>query len=60
MRLFAGLDVSSFDMNVCVINQEGTVVDRFTVDNDYPGAAELKGRLIRLSLKENARSLKIG
>lgn len=60
MRLFAGLDVSSFDMNVCVINQEGTVVDRFTVDNDYPGAAELKDRLIRLSLSENATSLKIG
>ena len=60
MRLFAGLDVSSFDMNVCVINQEGTVVDRFTVGNDYPGAAELKDRLIRLSLSENATSLKIG
>ncbi|THJ37083.1 IS110 family transposase, partial [Priestia megaterium] len=38
MRLFVGLDVSSFDMKVCILNGEGEKLNAFTVTNDLPGA----------------------
>ncbi|MFB4164721.1 hypothetical protein ACE1TI_13010 [Alteribacillus sp. JSM 102045] len=41
MRFFVGLDVSSFDMKVCVLDQDGARVDTFLVSNDLPGATKL-------------------
>lgn len=47
MRLFAGLDVSSFDIKVCILNGEGEKLDSFSVNNDLPGATTLKERLLK-------------
>lgn len=33
VRLFVGLDVSSFDMKVCFLNGEGEKLDSFSVSN---------------------------
>lgn len=53
MRLFVGLDVSSFDMKVCILNGEGEKLDSFSVNNDLPGATALKERLLqRIANKE--------
>lgn len=60
MRIFVGLDVSSFDMKVCVLDQDGEKQDAFTVSNDYPGATELKDRLLKMVDGKEIDSLKIG
>jgi transposase len=60
MRLFVGLDVSSFDMKVCVLNQDGEKIDAFSVSNDLPGATTLKQRLLDLTTDTEVDILKIG
>ena len=60
MRLFVGLDVSSFDMKVCVLDGEGQKMDTFTVSNDLPGATMLKERLVNVVADRKVDSLKIG
>ncbi|MEC2449079.1 IS110 family transposase, partial [Bacillus cereus] len=47
MRLFVGLDVSSFDIKVCILNGEGKKLDSFSVNNDLPGATAIKERLLQ-------------
>ena len=42
MKLFVGLDVSSFDIKVCFLNGEGNELKSFTVTNDLPGATKLR------------------
>ena len=42
MKLFVGLDVSSFDIKVCFLNGEGDKLSSFTVANDLPGATKLR------------------
>lgn len=46
MKLFVGLDVSSFDIKVCLLNGEGEKINTFTVSNDLPGATLLRDRLL--------------
>ncbi|QDI89828.1 IS110 family transposase [Salicibibacter cibarius] len=60
MRMFVGLDVSSFDMKVCVLDQEGDQLSVFTVSNDWPGAQVLKERLLELLADTEVDILKIG
>lgn len=60
MRLFVGLDVSSFDMKGCILDQEGSKVDTFTVSNDPPGATVLKERILGLAKGRKVESVKIG
>lgn len=60
MKVFVGLDVSSFDMKVCVLNGEGEKLDAFTVSNDLPGAIELKNRLLDSLADQQVDILKIG
>ncbi len=60
MKLFVGLDVSSSDMKVCVLDQEGDRLDTCTVSNDLPGAMNLKQRLLDLTTDEEIDTLKIG
>ncbi|HEX7065028.1 MAG TPA: IS110 family transposase, partial [Bacillales bacterium] len=45
MKLFVGLDVSSFDIKVCLLNGEGEKLQSFTVSNDLPGATQLRDTL---------------
>ena len=47
MRLFVGLDVSSFDMKVCFLNGDGEKLHSFSVSNDLPGATTLKEKLLQ-------------
>lgn len=44
---FAGLDWASRTHAVCIIDQHGAIVDRFEVDHDAAGLAELRKRLKR-------------
>ncbi|MED4079175.1 transposase, partial [Lysinibacillus fusiformis] len=60
MRLFVGLDVSSFDMKVCFLNGEGKKLDSFSVSNDLPGAQVLKERLLQCTTNQEVETLKIG
>ncbi|PFL68523.1 IS110 family transposase [Priestia megaterium] len=60
MRLFVGLDVSSFDMKVCFLNEEGDKIDAFSVSNDLPGATTLKERLLQCVTGKEVEMLKIG
>ncbi|WP_230505550.1 IS110 family transposase, partial [Sutcliffiella rhizosphaerae] len=60
MRLFVGLDVSSFDMKVCFLDGEGEKLDAFSVSNDLPGATVLKEKLLNCVADEKVDILKIG
>jgi len=60
MKLFVGLDVSSFDIKVCILNGEGEKLRSFTVSNDLPGATELRDSILECVDSQNIDSLKIG
>lgn len=60
MNLFVGLDVSSFDMKVCLLDGEGLKLETFTVSNDLPGASELRDRVVASAQVNKVQSLKIG
>lgn len=60
MKLFVGLDVSSFDIKVCILNGEGAKLRSFTVSNDLPGATELRDTILECVNGQNIDSLKIG
>jgi len=47
MRRFVGIDWASQTHAVCVIDEQGAVVDRFEVSHDAKGLAELRRRLAR-------------
>jgi transposase len=48
MRRFVGIDWASQAHAVCVIDEQGAVIDRFEVSHDAKGLAELRRRLARL------------
>ncbi|MED2956092.1 IS110 family transposase [Bacillus thuringiensis] len=60
MRLFVGLDVSSFDIKVCFLNGDGEKLDSFSVSNDLPGATTLKEKLLQCIAGKEVDILKIG
>lgn len=60
MKLFVGLDVSSFDIKVCFLNGEGNELQSFTVTNDLPGATQLRDEILNVVQDESISELKIG
>src|SRR5699024_12839152 len=60
MKLFVGLDVSAFDINVCLLNGEGDELKSFTVTNDLPGATELRDEILNVVQDKSVSELKIG
>lgn len=60
MKLFVGLDISSFDIKVCLLDDEGTKLQSFTVSNDLPGATQLRDRILEWTKNQNIQALKIG
>ncbi|QTM98941.1 IS110 family transposase [Sediminibacillus dalangtanensis] len=60
MKLFAGLDVSSFDIKVCLLNGEGDKLRSFTVSNDLPGATLLRDSILECVEGQKVDILKIG
>jgi|SRR5690625_4518830 len=60
MKLFVGLDVSSFDIKVCFLNGEGEQLASFTVSNDLPGATELRDEILKTAEVQHVNTLRIG
>lgn len=60
MKLFAGLDVSSFDMKVCLLDGEGLKLQSFTVSNDLPGAIELRDSILECAQDQAIDVCRIG
>ena len=58
-KLFTGIDVSSIDLKVCVMNQDGDVLKSFTVDNNLPGAEFLRDQIVDLADK-HSQEIQIG
>src|SRR5699024_12677747 len=46
MKLFVGLDLSSFDIKVCFLNSDGDKIKSFTVNNDLPVAMHLRDDIL--------------
>ncbi|WP_217586811.1 IS110 family transposase [Lentibacillus saliphilus] len=46
MKLFVGLDVSSFDIKACFLDDEGVKIKSFTTENDLPGATRLRDEIL--------------
>lgn len=60
MKLFVGLDVSSFDIKVCFLNGEGDKLNTFTARNDLPGAASLRDEILQVLQGKDVTELRIG
>src|SRR5699024_1737280 len=60
MKLFVGLDVSSFDIKVCFLNGEGDELKSFTVANDLPGATQLRDEIVKVAENQSVSQLRIG
>jgi len=60
MKLFVGLDVSSFDIKACFLNGEGEKLHSFTVDNDLPGATQLRDKILDAVQGKPVSELRIG
>src|SRR5690625_5164647 len=60
MKLFVGLDVSSFYIKVCFLNGEGNELKSFTVTNDLPGATQLRDDILNVVQEESVTELRIG
>src|SRR5699024_4315426 len=60
MKLFVGLDVSSFDIKACFLNGEGDQLNSFTVSNDLPGATQLRDEILKTTQNQSVSEMKIG
>lgn len=60
MKLFVGLDVSSFDIKVCFLNDEGDELNSFAVSNDLPGATQLRDQILNVVQGKSVSELRIG
>lgn len=60
MKLFVGLDVSSFDIKVCFLDGEGEQLKSFTTTNDLPGATQLRDAILHTVKGQPVYVLRIG
>ena len=60
MKLFVGLDVSSFDIKVCFLNGDGDQLKSFTTANDLPGATRLRDEILYTVKDQSVDVLRIG
>lgn len=60
MKLFVGMDVSSSDLKVCIMNQEGETLNSFTVNNNLDGASYLRDQVIALADKHGSKEIQMG
>lgn len=60
MKLFVGMDVSSSDLKVCIMNQEGETLNSFTVNNNLDGASYLRDQVISLADKHRSKEIQMG
>lgn len=60
MKLFVGIDVSSKELKVCVMNFDGETLEVLTVKNNYDGAKHLRDKLLSLSDQHKPKEIHIG
>lgn len=60
MKLFVGIDVSSKDLKVCTMDQEGVTLKSLTVENNLLGAGHLRDQIIDLADKHSCQNIQIG
>ena len=59
-KLFIGIDVSSKDLKVSIMNRDGDVLKSLTVDNNLPGAEFLRDQIVALADKYSSQEIQIG
>ncbi|GIM48427.1 hypothetical protein DNHGIG_39760 [Collibacillus ludicampi] len=60
MKLFVGIDVSSKDLNVCIMNHEGDTLQSFTATNSPDGAGFIRDRVLHFSDQYGVKEIQIG
>jgi len=60
MKLFVGIDVSSEELEACLMNPEGDTLETVKVKNDLHGASHLRDRIIAVSDKLSSSEIHIG
>ena len=60
MKIFVGIDVSSFDMKVCIMNSDGEVLSRLTSQNNLHGAKSISNEVTKLAKANKTKEIQIG
>jgi transposase len=60
MRLLVGIDVSSKDMKVCLMDEQGDTLQTISVDNNLTGASYLRDQIISCFDKDGYQEIQIG
>jgi len=60
MKLFVGINVSSEDLKVCIMNQDGDTLKSFSVENNLNGASFLRNQVVALADKHSSQEVQIG
>lgn len=60
MNLFVGIDVSSFDLKVVIINSDGDTLTRFVVDNNLQGATLVRDGILSLADVHQPKLIQVG
>lgn len=60
MKIFVGIDVSSFDMKVCIMNSDGEILSRLTSQNNLHGAKSISSEITKLAKANKTKEIQIG
>ena len=60
MKLFVGIDVSSQELEACLMNPDGEKLDTLKVNNNLQGASHLRDRIVAAADKLSASEIHIG
>ncbi len=60
MKLFVGIDVSSQDLKVCIMDLNGDTLKSFAVNNNLDGASYLRDQIINLADLHSSIEIQIG
>ena len=60
MKIFVGIDVSSFDMKVCIMNSDGEALSRLTSQNNLYGARSISKEITNLAKANKTKEIQIG
>lgn len=60
MKLFVGIDVSSQELEACLMNPDGDKLETLTVKNNLDGASHLRDRIVAIADKHLSSEIHIG
>lgn len=60
MKLFVGIDVSSQELEACLMNPDGDKLETLTVKNNLDGASQLRDRIVAIADKHSSSEIHIG